>query len=140
VRSGQSVAVPQRQVIQNQWGTRVIDSSQYQEVSSGFYVLPRVNGDRVTLEISAQNDRSCGSGDQPAMRVQQASSTVSVASANGRSGRLGRQKTMTTDHFHAAHPGRASSTGADQGEEASVERWVKAKNGYWGAGILPAAG
>jgi hypothetical protein len=78
VRSGQSVAVPQRQVIQNQWGTRVIDSTQYQEVGSGFYVLPRVNGDRVTLEISAQNDSLApGSGDQPTVRIQQTSSTVS---------------------------------------------------------------
>jgi len=78
VHSGQSVAVPQRQVIQNQWGTRVIDSAQYQEVGSGFYVLPRVNGDRVTLEISAQNDSFApGSGDQPTMRIQQTSSTVS---------------------------------------------------------------
>ena len=78
VHSGQSVAVPQRQVIQNQWGTRVIDSMQYQEVGSGFYVLPRVNGNRVTLEISAQNDSLAqGSTDQPAMRIQQTSSTVS---------------------------------------------------------------
>ncbi|MDD5383880.1 MAG: hypothetical protein PHG89_03230 [Gallionella sp.] len=78
VRSGQSVPVPQRQVIQNQWGTQVIDSTQYQEVGSGFYVLPRVSGDRVTLEISAQNDALVpGSGDQPTVRVQQASSTVS---------------------------------------------------------------
>ncbi|MBI5438983.1 MAG: hypothetical protein HY936_08595 [Nitrosomonadales bacterium] len=77
VRSGQSVAVPQRQVIQNQWGTRVIDSTQYQEVGSGFYVLPRVNGNRVTLEISAQNDSLApGSGD-PTIRVQQTSSAVS---------------------------------------------------------------
>jgi len=78
VRSGQSVPVPQRQVIQDQWGTRVIDSTQYQEADSGFYVLPRVNGDRVTLEVSAQNDAFVpGSGDQPAVRVRQTSSTVS---------------------------------------------------------------
>lgn len=78
VRSGQSVPIPQRQVIQGPWGTRVIDSTQYQEVGSGFYVLPRVRGDRVTLEISAQNDTFVpGSGDQPTMRVQQTSSTVS---------------------------------------------------------------
>ncbi len=78
VRSGQSVPVPQRQVIHDQWGTRVIDSTQYQEAGSGFYVLPRISGDRVTLEISAQNDAFVpGSGDQPVMRVQQASSTVS---------------------------------------------------------------
>ena len=78
VRSGQSVPVPQRQVIQNQWGTRVIDSTQYQEAGSGFYVLPRISGDQVTLEISAQNDALVpGSGDQPTVSVQQASSTVS---------------------------------------------------------------
>lgn len=78
VRSGQSVPVPQRQVIQDRWGTRVIDSTHYQEAASGFYVLPRISGDRVTLEISAQHDAFVpGSGDQPTVRVQQASSTVS---------------------------------------------------------------
>ena len=78
VRSGQSVPVPQRQVIQNQWGTQVIDSTQYQEVGSGFYVLPRVNGDRVTLEISAQNDSLApNSGSNPTMRIQQTSSVIS---------------------------------------------------------------
>jgi hypothetical protein len=78
VRSGQSVPVPQRQVIQDRWGTRVIDSTQYQEVNSSFYVLPRISGERVTLEISVQNDALVpGSGDQPTVRVQQASSTVS---------------------------------------------------------------
>jgi hypothetical protein len=78
VHSGQAVPIPQRQVIQDRWGTRVIDSTQYQEVGSGFYVLPRISGDRVTLEISAQNDAFVpGSGDQPAVRVQQTSSTVS---------------------------------------------------------------
>lgn len=78
VRSGQSVPVPQRQVIQNQWGTQVIDSTEYLEANRGFYVLPRLNGDRVTLEISAQNDAvvSGGAG-QPATRVQQTASTVS---------------------------------------------------------------
>ena len=77
VRSGQSVPVPQRQVIQNQWGTQVIDSTQYQEAGSGFYVLPRISGDRVTLEISTQNDAFVpGSSSQPVVRVQQASSTV----------------------------------------------------------------
>ena len=77
VRSGQNVPVPQRQVIQNQWGTQVIDSTQYRDVSSGFYVLPRVNGDRVTVEISAQNDTLAPpSGNYPATRIQQTSSTV----------------------------------------------------------------
>lgn len=78
VRSGQTVPVPQRQVIHHPWGTQVIDSTRYQEVSSGFYVLPRVNGDRVTLEISAQNDALApDQSNYPTSRSQQTSSTVS---------------------------------------------------------------
>lgn len=78
VHSAQSVPVLQRQVIQNQWGTRVIDSTQYQEAARGFYVLARVNDDRVTLEISAHDDAFVpGSGEQPAIRAQQTASTIS---------------------------------------------------------------
>ena len=77
VRSGQTVPVPQRQIIRHPWGTQVIDSTEYRQVDSGFYVLPRVNGDRVTLEISAQNDELAPNGNYPATRTQQTSSTVS---------------------------------------------------------------
>jgi len=112
VRSGQSVPIPQRQVIHDRWGTRVIDSTQYQEAGSGFYVLPRVQGDRVTLEISAQNDAFVpGSGDQPTVRVQQTSSTVS-----GRLGEwlevggLGQQK----DHDDATLSTRGTSRTREQ--------------------------
>ena len=80
VRTGQSVAVPQRQVVQNAWGTQVIDTTQYRDVSSGFYVLPRVNGDNVTLEISSQNDSLAPNQNQngyPTTRIQNTSSTVS---------------------------------------------------------------
>jgi len=56
ITTGLKVAVPQRRVIQNVWGTQVIDSTEYRDVASGFYVLPRLNGDEVTLEISTQND------------------------------------------------------------------------------------
>lgn len=78
VRGGQSVPVPQRQVIHDRWGTRVIESTQYQEAGSGFYVLPRISSNRVTLEVGAQHDAFVpGGGDQPTVRTQQASSTVS---------------------------------------------------------------
>ncbi|MFZ3018622.1 MAG: secretin N-terminal domain-containing protein [Gallionella sp.] len=76
VRTGQSMPIPQRQVIQQPWGTQVIDSTEYREVERGFYVLPRINGDRVTLEISAQNDAPVR-GDPQAVSTQQASSTLS---------------------------------------------------------------
>ncbi|CAG0939328.1 hypothetical protein GALLN_00564 [Gallionellaceae bacterium] len=75
---GQAVPVTQRQVVRSPWKTRVIEDTQYREVSSGFYVVPRLNGDRVTLEISAQNDMlSPGSANQPATSVQQMTTTIS---------------------------------------------------------------
>ncbi len=79
VKSGQSVPVPQRRVIQRWWGTEVVDSTEYHQVDSGFYVLPRVNGERVTLEISAQNDSLSASGNSsyPVTNVQRTESTVS---------------------------------------------------------------
>ncbi|MCK9200022.1 MAG: hypothetical protein M0P59_01845 [Gallionella sp.] len=76
VRTGQSMPVPQRQVIQHPWGTQVIDSTEYREVDSGFYVLPHVNGDQVTLEISTNNDAPMR-GNSQVVNTQQASSTLS---------------------------------------------------------------
>lgn len=77
VSGGQSV--PQRQLIQQ--GQQVIDTVRQVDVASGFYVLPRVNGDRVTLEITAQND-SLAPGQSadayPGKRMQNTSSTVSA--------------------------------------------------------------
>jgi type II secretory pathway component GspD/PulD (secretin) len=77
VRVGQSV--PQRQVIQRPWGSEVITQTNYQEIGSGFYVLPRLHGDEVTLEISTQNDAIAGNEPGQYMRenIQHASSTVS---------------------------------------------------------------
>lgn len=93
ITTGQNVAVPARQVLQTPWGTQVIDTTEYRDVASGFYVLPRLNGDRVTLEISTQNDSlapnrninttrgyptvSYPANNYPATRVQNTSSVVS---------------------------------------------------------------
>lgn len=76
VRTGQSMPVPQRQVIQRPWGTEVVDSTEYRNVDSGFYVLPRVSGERVTLEITAYNDAPAR-GVQNAIDTQQAVTTLS---------------------------------------------------------------
>jgi hypothetical protein len=78
VSSGLSVPVPVRQVIQRPWGTEVVETTEYRQVDSGFYVLPRISGDRVTVEISTQNDALApGGGVYPTTRTQQTSSTVS---------------------------------------------------------------
>lgn len=60
LRIGQSVPVRERQVQRAVVGGRVVEqiveSTQYRDAASGIFVLPRVSGDRVTLDISAQRE------------------------------------------------------------------------------------
>jgi type II secretory pathway component GspD/PulD (secretin) len=57
---GQSIPVRGRQVrrtvVNGQVVEQVVDSTQYRDLSTGFYVLPRISGDRVTLDISPQRE------------------------------------------------------------------------------------
>lgn len=80
VSSEQNRPVPQRQLIQQPWGTQVIETTRDSHIASGFYVLPRVSGDRVTLEITTQNDSLLSNQHAeayPGKRMQNTSSTVS---------------------------------------------------------------
>ncbi|MFM2409134.1 MAG: hypothetical protein RL358_1876 [Pseudomonadota bacterium] len=74
INVGQAVPVQQRQVFQTPWGAEVVEQTQYQQVGSGFYVQPRVQGARVTLDISTENDAV---ESRHNVSVQHASSTVS---------------------------------------------------------------
>jgi type II secretory pathway component GspD/PulD (secretin) len=60
VSIGQSIPVRGREVrrtvVNGQVVEQVVDSTQYRDLSTGFYVLPRVSGDRVTLDISPQRE------------------------------------------------------------------------------------
>ena len=60
IRTGLAVPLPQRQVlhttVNGRMVERVIDSVEYRDVMTGFHALPRLAGDRVTLEISPQRD------------------------------------------------------------------------------------
>jgi type II secretory pathway component GspD/PulD (secretin) len=64
IRTGESVPIRNRQVVDTPNGRRVVETTGFSEGSSGFYVMPRVAGDRVALEISTTNDsvRSPGTG------------------------------------------------------------------------------
>lgn len=79
IRIGESVPVQQQQVVVSPWQTQVIDNTQYRDVTSGFYVLPRISGDRVTLEVTAQNDALSpdATTGNPATRMQNVTTTVS---------------------------------------------------------------
>jgi type II secretory pathway component GspD/PulD (secretin) len=60
VRAGQSAPVRERQVQRTVVGgkvvERVVETTQYRDAGSGFYVLPRLSGDRVMLDISQQRE------------------------------------------------------------------------------------
>jgi type II secretory pathway component GspD/PulD (secretin) len=62
---GQSLPLTERRVVRDGMTTRIEESTVQRDVSTGFYVLPRLVGDRVTLEISPQREsvsRSLGRG------------------------------------------------------------------------------
>lgn len=103
INVGQSVPIQQRQVVQTPWGVQVTDSAQYRDVTSGFYVRPVLNGERVTLEITAQNDSLVqGQGTPPVARIQQVNTTLS--------GRLGEWLMLGDSSRQAADDGTTIST------------------------------
>ena len=56
IRIGQSVPIRSQNVIQTPQGTQISQSVEYRDADTGFRVRPRVNGDRVTLEINSRRD------------------------------------------------------------------------------------
>ncbi|MBK7356427.1 MAG: hypothetical protein IPL29_03240 [Propionivibrio sp.] len=80
IRVGQSLPLALRQVVRGPNGTVITESVVYRDIGQGFYAVPTLVGDRVTLEISPQFDTA---GDQ-------GSSSVSSQRVSTRvSGRLG---------------------------------------------------
>ncbi len=73
IRSGQSV--PVYQVHQGVVGSTVVQGFdvRYRDSLSGFFALPRVHGDQVTVEIYQQSDRPAGNG---YFNIQQASTVL----------------------------------------------------------------
>ena len=54
---GITVPLTEYATVRDVHGRQVIEAPVYRDVMTGFYVLPRVSGDNVTLEISTQKDR-----------------------------------------------------------------------------------
>ena len=116
IRVGQSVPVqPQPQPVVRTFpgGGRVVEQVaggvEYRDVTSGFYALPRLAGDRVTLDISAQREALSGqvSG---GFNIQNAVTTVS--------GRLGEWIEIAGTSQSASGQqsvllGRTAATGSD---------------------------
>jgi len=56
IRTGSAVPVPERTIVRDRGGPRVIGSTYYRDVTSGFYILPRLTRDKVILEISPHRE------------------------------------------------------------------------------------
>ncbi|WP_234085706.1 secretin N-terminal domain-containing protein [Azonexus sp. R2A61] len=60
IQVGRSLALPMRQIVVGPGGAVVNETTVYRDVGSGFYAMPRVNGQRVTVEISQQAEQFAG--------------------------------------------------------------------------------
>jgi Bacterial type II and III secretion system protein len=80
IQVGQSVPVPILGTARGVYGGRVIerpiDTVEYRDILTGFYVRPRLAGDVVTLDVSPQRDTPGNQG-RGSMNVQRVSTTVS---------------------------------------------------------------
>jgi len=110
---GQSVPLRNRQVtrtvVNGQVVEQVVNTTQYRDVATGFYVRPRLAGDRVMLDISPQRE-SLSRDIRGGVNVQRAATTVS--------GRLGEWIEIggiaeTASGEASVLLGRSSSTSAD---------------------------
>lgn len=80
VQVGQSVPVRERQVRRAVIGGRVVEQvvegTQYRDVTTGFYVLPRIAGEHVTLDVRPQRE-TLSDPVRGAINVQSVATTIS---------------------------------------------------------------
>lgn len=114
ISMGQSVAYPSNSVVVQQ-GTPVIQQGlEYRELRSGFYVLPRLAGETVTLQIEPVNERLQS---DHSVSVQQAQTVVS--------GRLGEWMALggVSEQRSESHRGVLSTQ--QRHSETHLGFWVK---------------
>lgn len=75
IQIGRSLPLPMRQVVIGPGGAVINETVVYRDIGRGFYAVPRVNGQRVSVEISQQADSAYGYGG--AVETQRLSTTVS---------------------------------------------------------------
>lgn len=75
IQIGRSLPLPMRQVVLGPGGAVINEVVVYRDIGRGFYAIPRVNGQRVTVEISQQADSARGYGG--AIDTQRLGTTIS---------------------------------------------------------------
>lgn len=76
IQIGRSLPIPMRQIVIGPGGAVINETVVYQDVGRGFYAVPRLNGERVTLDITQQADSVGGAG-RGSISTQRLSTTVS---------------------------------------------------------------
>lgn len=76
IQVGRSLPIPMRQVVIGPGGAVINETVLYKDVGRGFYATPRLNGKRVTLDITQQADSQGGYG-RGTIDTQRLSTTVS---------------------------------------------------------------
>ncbi len=78
IQIGQSVPVTQTYVGSTGWGGQTVErTTQYRDVATGFYATPRINGDRVVLEIAPRQQSVSGPREERVVASAGADTTVS---------------------------------------------------------------
>jgi type II secretory pathway component GspD/PulD (secretin) len=113
---GQSIPVPADRVVRTPYGSDVHRSVEYRDLNTGFAVIPRLAGDRVTLDIAPQRDvpGAYGRGSADTQRI--------VTSASGRLGEWFELGGMVRDA--ARDDGRTLSS-RTRGERGFRGVWVR---------------
>lgn len=115
IQAGQSLPIPMRQYLPVPGGYAISDSVVYRDIGSGFYVQPRLSGDRVMLEISTANDAT--GTDHGSVEVRRIATTVS--------GRLGEWLPLGGVTRQVDRDGRGLSGYAAAAGVESRQVWLK---------------
>lgn len=76
IRIGQSVPVRSRSVTQGSQGSQISETVEYRNADTGFYAVPRLSGDRVTVSIRTRRD-SVTDADSGTLGVQRIDTVLS---------------------------------------------------------------
>jgi hypothetical protein len=76
IQVGRSLPIPMRQVSIGPGGAVIGESVVFQDVGSGFFATPRLNGERVTIDIGQQADSASRFGPPGSVSTQQLTTTV----------------------------------------------------------------
>lgn len=115
IQVGTSLPIPLRQVVMGSQGVVVTDTVVYRDIGQGFYAIPRLQGENLTLEISQQADTPAPAYGPGGTHSQRLSTTIH--------GRLG-------EWIELGGSGR-QATGSDRGSLSLSTGEVRENRSLW---------